>query len=538
VIKAQQGLGGNDNTQTKILNSQIDRLQQKLIESDNRSKDQISKMLALHNELTRKRDLLASAPLRKDVEELEREKLRYEAELEQVVGMHKRHLTEFKKVKKERDEATADLLLAKGALDEKTKLLDSSKNASNKVITSLRALNLSNDELKDKLDQTNLLNQELKDELASTTLERDKLSQLLNLSDADKVKRTIKEAFRLGEEVRKQQSIIKQLIDDKNASQDEILVWQNKLAVAKQKIINLEGENTDYIRRISSLENSLNNTNTKLSNSLNNPNASPLEKEEAIELKKALKRLTVKLERKKQAEEILWKEYQKSGEQGSQLGFSIANLIQDKITLTAAEKKLLQDKQDTDKFRLPGVKPKSPAQRQAAIARTNSQIQSLESLALRFVEKDQLETAKEIYDEAYDAHGEHYPFFINRGVVRYNLNEFSDAEEIFESGTQLKENSPYTHYMLGVCRYENQKDEQAKKSLQQAIKLKPDYVDAYLYLGAISYSQGDLPKAQEHYQKAVRINQKSAIKTYNNALKSGLAPILEYEKQIGINKVN
>jgi len=571
--KAQQGLGGNDNTQTRILNSQIDRLQQKLGASDKRSKEQLKKMFELHNELTKKRDMLASAPLRKDVENLEREKQRYEAEIESIVAIHKKHLREFKKMSDEKDQAMANLELMKGSLAEKSKQLDASKKASHKVVTALRktikeqqaqigsleqqvvALNLQNDTLKEKLAATNSLNQELKDELAAVTLERDKLGQLLNLNDTERAKRTIKEALRLGEEVRKQQAIIKQLINDKNMTQDEVLSWQSKLAVAKQKIINLENENTDYIRRIASLENSLRNTNNKLTKSLDDPNANPMEREEAIELKKALKRLTVKLDRKKQAEEMLWKEYQKSGTQGSSLGFAIANLIQDKITLTDDEKKLLKKKQDTANFSLPGVKLKSPAERKAAMVRADAQIESLESLALGCVERGNLETAKVIYDEAYNAHGQHYPFFINRGVVRFNLNEFEDAEEIFESGTQLKEKSPYTHYMLGVCRYENQKDELAKKSLQQAINLRPDYTDAYMYLGNISYAQGNLNKAKDCYAKAVRINpedskaqynlsyihfemgnKKQAVKFYNEALKAGLAPMLDYEKKIGINK--
>ena len=223
---------------------------------------------------------------------------------------------------------------------------------------------------------------------------------------------------------------------------------------------------------------------------------------------------------------------------------------------TKAHKKIQRKKkEDTDKFRLPGIKPKSPAERQVAMARSKAQIESLESLALRCVEKGNLETAKEIYDEAYDSHGHHYQFFINRGVVRYKLEEFVEAEEIFESGTQLKEKNPYTHYMLGVCRYENGKDELAKKSLKEAIALQPDYPDAHVYLGNIAHVQGNNTRAKEHYQKAVRLNpedskawynlsyihhkrgnNKEAIIAYNQALKAGLAPILDYEKKIGIRK--
>ena len=208
----------------------------------------------------------------------------------------------------------------------------------------------------------------------------------------------------------------------------------------------------------------------------------------------------------------------------------------------------------TDSFQL-SAGTVTEEQRAIAQAKSKNQIESLEAMARRFVEKGSLNTAKEIYDEAWEKHGYHYPFFINRGVVRVQLGQFLEAEEIFESGAQLKENNAYTHFMLGFCRYKNSKDELAKKSLETAVHIRPDYVDAYNYLGHIAYSSGANPQAREYLSKAVSIDpdnreahfnlsnvhfvlgdNKKAINSYNNALKAGLPPNFDYEKKLGLGK--
>ncbi len=569
--KAQQGLG-HENTQVKILNNQTRKLIEQIKKLDQKNNQAQADLLALLDQLNRERAKLAAAPLRQDVEKLEREKKRYEAELDLIYGTHKRLLKSHKKLQQERDNALNELKLAQLALENKSKLLASSKNASHKIVSALRRqikaqqqqitslqqqvnmLDAENKSLKTQLADAHAINDELKNEINAITLERDKLSELLNLSDVDRTKRTIKEALRLGKELSEAKLTIKQILADKNAAQDEVLEAKNNLAVAKQKIINLQNDNTDYIRRLGKLEDTLKDTKDKLELALQNQAASPEKSEEASVLKKALQRITAKLERKKEAEKLLWEEFKRSGIPGSPIGKAIAKLIQNEVTLTKEETKLLNTRADTDRFRLSGASPLTPAARKAAQQRSKYKIQSIEALALRCIEKGKLTTAKEVYDEAYDEYGYYYPFFINRAVVRFDLGEFEEAEEIFESGSQLKEKNPYTHFMLGVCRFKNHKDELAKKSLQTAVDLRPDYTDAYIYLSLIAHAHQNYSKAQSYLEKAVRINPENAIaqrnlaqvyhlqgknslakKAYNNALKAGLTPDFEFEKQIGIH---
>ncbi len=571
VRKSAQGIG-TENSQTKILNDQIHKLQEQLRSSQRQSKAAQNKTIQTLDKLTRERAKLATAPLKKDIEKLAQDKQRLETELENFVSHHKKLLDSHKELAKQRDDLVNELKLAQSAYKQKTEQLDNSKAASHKVVKALRgqikaqaaqitalnnqvaALNTENEGLRTQLATTDEINRELTQNLAAVTLERDKYSALLDLDQTDRTKKTIQEALRLGEELRKAQDSIKQLQANQNAVQDDILDAQAKLAVAKRKIINLQNENTAYIRRIGSLEDNLRATKAQIEQGIAKGANNPLQAEEVKTLKTALKRITTQLERRKQAEQILVEEYQKANIKNPALMDAIVSLTDNNVTLTARETQMLKEKEDTDRFTIASG-TRSAEVRQIAKTKSKNQIEALESIARKCIEKGNLKTAKDIFDQAYDDHGHHYPFFINRGVVRAQLGEFMEAEEIFESGSQLKEKNAYTHFMLGYCRFKNNNDVMAKKSLEAAIHIRPDYVDAYIYLGLIAHANGDDSKAKEHLKKATRIDPEhkeaqfnlsqihymlgektKAQEAYNNALRAGLPPNFEYEKKIGIDK--
>ncbi|MGJ8655481.1 MAG: tetratricopeptide repeat protein [Akkermansiaceae bacterium] len=571
--KAAQGLGG-ENSQTQILNDQIRKLQDQLRSSERQSRSAQQKTIETLDQLTRERAKLATAPLKKDIEKLAQDKQRLESELDGIVSVHKRLLTNHQNLAKERDELLGELKLAESAYKKQTELLEDSKKASHKVVNALRtqikaqaaqitalndqvtALNAENEGLRTQLTNANDINAELTQNLAAVTLERDKLSELLDLSDGDRTKKTIQEALRLGEELRKAQNSIKQLLTNQNAAQDQIIIAENKLAVAKKKIIDLQSENTNYIRRIGSLEDNLRVTKEQLEKRIASGPSNPLQAEEVTTLKEALKRITTQLDRRKQAEKILIAEYQKANIKNPELTDAIVNLTENNVKLTARESQILKEQADTDRFVIASGAT-SPEARAIAKVKSQNQIESLESLAKRFVESGNLQTAKDVFDQAYDAHGHHYPFFINRGVVRAQIGEFIEAEEIFENGAQLKENNAYTHFMLGYCRFKTNDDVMAKKSLEAAIHIRPDYTDAYIYLGLIAHASGNDTQAKEYLNKAIRIDPEhkeaqfnlsqihyvlgettKAKEAYNNALRAGLPPNFEYEEKLGIKKSN
>lgn len=571
LLKSGQGLT-TENSQTKILNDQINKLQEQVRSSQQQSKAAQQKTLETLDQLTRERARLATAPLKQDIEKLAQDKQRLETELEGIVTIHKKLITNHENLSKERDELLGELKLAESAYKKKTEDLEKTKTAGHSVMTALRdqikaqanqisglqdqvaALNKENIGLRTQLDSADDINKELTENLAAVTLERDKLSELLDLSDGDRTKKTIYEALRLGEELRKAENVIKELQANQNVAQDQINIAENNLVVAKKKIIDLQVENTTYIKRIGTLEDNLRITQEELEKKMANVKANPLQTEEVTTLKSALRRITTSLERRKQAEKILIDEHQKANINNPELTQAILNLTENNVTLTAKESQMLNEQEDTDKFIIASGST-SPEVREIAKLKSQNQIDSLESLAKRCIEKGNLQTAKDIYDGAYDAHGHHYPFFINRGVVRVQLGEFEEAKEIFESGSQLKENNAYTHFMLGYCRFKTNDDVMAKKSLEAAVHIRPDYIEPYIYLALIAHTDGDNNKAKDYLMKAVSIDpehkeaqfnlsqilnildeKSEAKKAYENALRAGLPPNFDYEKKLGIKK--
>lgn len=568
--KATQGLGG-ENTQTKILNQQIARLNQKLQNEEKLSKETQRKYQATLNQLHRERARLAVAPLQRDVELLKKERDQNIADLKNMVAVHRATLEKQRVLNDKYNTLARDLDLAQRSLKKKSDELEKSKKAGHKVVAALRKQNKAlqsqvtalqtqlssvkteNEILQEQLTQSEAVNAELKRDLAAVTLERDNLNELIKLSDTDRVKKVIKENLRLGKELHQIRLAYKKLQEDKNASQDQLIEAENKLAVAKQKIINLEEIKAQYQKRIGDLEDHLRTTKDRLAQV--KENGSPLEQEEAQVLKDTLKRITLQLERRKQAEALLWKEYTKSAYKDSELGKAIQAVMNKKIALTEKEKGLLKMKRDTDSFVLSNSGNMTAEQRRIKLERSDAQVDSLSSLAKRCIERGSLQTAKEIYDEAYADHGYHYPFLVNRGVVRVQLNEYEEALEIFEHSSQLKERNAYSHFMLGYCRFKLGMDDLAKKSFDEAIRIRPDHIDSYLYHGLIAYSQSNYKGAQEYFENAVRLNpdhreaqfnlsqvyfamkQKTKAKeAYNSALRAGLTPNFAYEKRLGINK--
>jgi tetratricopeptide (TPR) repeat protein len=137
------------------------------------------------------------------------------------------------------------------------------------------------------------------------------------------------------------------------------------------------------------------------------------------------------------------------------------------------------------------------------------------------------------------------------------LDEIEDAEAIFELGTSQRPLSPYTHFMLGMSRFKQNNDDLAAKSIDRAIDLKPDYKEALLYRGIIEAQNARYTKALDLFQNAVEIDpeygaayyniaqvhslkgdKKKAREVYNNGLRAGLAPDLDFEHKIGINKAS
>jgi Tfp pilus assembly protein PilF/chromosome segregation ATPase len=570
--KNQQGLG-RESTQTRMLNGEIARLQQELRRSQQLGQKDQQKLLDTIEELQRTRNTLATAPLRADVEKLKQEKEKQEQELIYLAKAYQRDkkLLEIKTI--ENQQLQKEARLAKDQLAAKTKLLEQADANTKAVVAAMRSeinslkSQLAASESKrreqegeikslmERLAQSETIEEELRTDLASMTAERDQLSEMLKLSDADRAKELMKENLRLGKELSIAKRNLEQLHADKNAALDRVTQAETDVAIAKQQLIYKRQENIEFRKRIANLESTLSSTRERLSTVSNKPVVDEAAREEAELLKQTVKRLMTQAKRRRQAEQLLWEEYRRTALIDPNFVEEYEAVAGEEIQLTDRERTMLTVAQPQGDMHFAGSNLDQKS-REIAQAKADEKISTYHSIAQRWIEKDNLEVAKELYDEAYDSIPD-YSFLVNRGVVRLKLEEFEDAEGIFELGTTQRPRSPYTHFMLGMSRYYLQNDDLAAKSMDRAIDLQPDYKEAFLYRGFIEYRNGRNQNALEFITNAIQLDpeyeeahfnlavlhnlmgdNKKAKKAYNDALRAGLAPNLEFERKIGINKAN
>ncbi|MGJ8672414.1 tetratricopeptide repeat protein [Rubritalea sp.] len=570
--KQEQGLGA-ESTQSRMLNGQIARLQQELRQSQQLGQNDQQKLISTIDELQRTRNALATAPLRADVEKLKLEKEKQEQELIYIAKAYQRDkkLLEIKSI--ENLQLQKEARHAKDQLAEKTKLLEQSETNTKAVVAAMRSeiqslksqLTVSeakrreqDGEIKnllERLSQSETIEEELRTDLASMTMERDQLSEMLKLSDADRAKELMKENLRLGKELSVAKRNLEQLHLDKNAALDRVTQAETDVAIAKQQLIYKRKENIEFRKRISNLEATLSNTQESLSSISNKPVVDDAAREEAELLKQTVKRLMTQAKRRRQAENLLWDEYRRTSLIDPDFVEQYEKIAGEEIELTERERTMLTVAQSQGDLHFAGSNIDQQS-REIAQAKADEKIAVHHSIAQHWIEKDNLEVAKEIYDEAYDTIPD-YSFLVNRGVVRLKLGEYEDAEGIFELGTTQRPRNPYTHFMLGMSRFYQENDDLAAKSMDRAIDLKPDHKEAFLFRSIIEARNGRNQNALEFITNAIQLdpdyeaayfnlavlhnmmgNKTKAVKAYNDALRAGLAPNLEFEKTIGILKAN
>lgn len=566
VKASQQGLG-IESAQTRMLTQQISKLQSELNRSKELGKNDQQQLLTTIEELQRTRTQLATAPLRADVEKLRKVKAKQEKELKFLVNAHRNVTKKIELKTIENQKLSKELASTKLLLNQKIESLESSKSHTASVVSSMRqeiaslkqklqsaqsTIAKQKDEISDlihRVAQSEILTDELREELNNVTTERDQLSSMLKLSDADRAQKLMRENLRLGRELSTAKQHLKQLHNDKNTALDRVTEAEASLAVAKHQIILKRQENAEFRKRISQLETRLKQTQEQLVASHSAPSSDPAAREEVELLKKTVNRLIAQSSRRRQAERLLWMEYQKLAPSNSAFTNEYLELAGDDVQLTERERQVVLKHQSESTLHSP-LTNATRLDQQLAKAKANERIATYHNIAAKLVTKGELEFAQDIYDEAYDSIPD-FSFLVNRGVIRMRRNNYQEAEQIFELSTSQRPRNPYSHFMLGMTRFHLQDDDLASKSIQQAITLKPDYKEAILYRGIIEGRNHRYENAIEHFTNAIELDpdyevahfnlaiiynmmgdNKEASKAYNKALRAGLAPNHSFEQKI------
>ena len=564
----------------QILETDNNRLRQKLNEELNkgaakgdtvtqkRLAEQISKRTREINTL---RNILARAPLQKDMDSLERRNRTVAAELDITARVlketQKKHLQVIKEMQKHKDNAE----LAQKRAEEIQEDMDAQKKIDNEVVTELRkeltsvtkmldntrrelgVANANATRIERALLEAKTTITELTEERNDLLTERDTLHSILKRDGSAGVQKLIAENVRLGKELKDSTARLKFLKLDNDATKDELTEAKRDLAVAKNRIMTYQQNSYSNTIRIKTLERQLRDSEADLLTGRDNNGSSPaanrVKSEENDILRSTVKRLIATQERQRTASKILWETYTKSKIKIPGFENMIDDIRNAKVELTQEEKGLVTQRRPDREFRSPDRVSLTHARTHAT--ELEKEIARYDPSVKRAFEKGRFEAARQILEDMDERFPGHFPTLCNRGVVELNTADYQKAAEFFNEAITMRENSSYAHHMLGFTRYEQQEADAARNSFQRSLDLRPNNAQAHLYLGILAGKAARSEQATQHFLTALKLdptlaeayfnlsvvylqdqNKKEATAYYTKAIDNGLPPNPQHELRL------
>jgi len=522
-------------------------------------------------ELTTLRNILARAPLQKDMDQLARQNRTIKAEIDITARALKESQKKLSQTQKTAKKYQEDAILAERRAEQIKKNMEAQKKIDNKVVRELRkelqtvtamlettrrelgAANAQVERMQRSLTESQATIKELTKERNELRTERDTLANILKQNDSAGVQKLIAENMRLGKALKESLDRLEFLKRDNNSTKDELVEAKRDLAIAKTRIMKYQQQQSDHGRRIKTLESQLRDAEADLvaARSKNPESANNTAKGEEIEILKAtVKRLIASQERRRTAEKILWETYQKSQVQIPGLPEVIRDIRNAKVELTDQEKVLITVRRPDGEFMGPRRVSRNHAQ--AFGNALEEEIATYTPLMKRAFEKGRFEAARQILEDMDERFPGHFPTLCNRGVVELKTENYNDATAFFSEAITMRENSSYAHRMLGLSLYQGKDFDGARNSFERALDLKPGNASAHLYLGNLAGAGKRYKQAEGHFLTAIKLDptlseayfnlseiyfqQKDKVKAaefYGKALENGLQPKLAHEKKLG-----
>ena len=127
------------------------------------------------------------------------------------------------------------------------------------------------------------------------------------------------------------------------------------------------------------------------------------------------------------------------------------------------------------------------------------------ALAVQNHQKNNLQVAKNLYNETLKKNSDHVYAHNNLGIVLNELGEYQKAINCYEKAIQIQPNYAAAHYNLGIVLNELGEYQKAINCYEKAIQIEPNYVKAYNNLGKTVEGLGENQKAISCYEKAIQI---------------------------------
>jgi len=483
---------------TKLTSAELDR-------SENRAQLRTAIM-----QLEQERATKANAPLKAEMESLQDKLSIASQERDAMAFAVKKSRKQYQQVLAQNKILQADLQLARIKEKELNQKLLDERNINNDLVTSLRkqkktlvkelndmerkweSSRLQITSLNRQLEESQAIVSELQAERDSLLIERDRMSDLLAMTDNERSKKLIVQNMQLGKQLTDALEKVEMLSKEENAAKDKMLQARAELAHAKKSINHFKTLTIDQDRRIAQYEEKLLNVQTNLENT-------PI-----TMLREIAQRQIQQQKRRKASKQLLIENAKKLG--------VLAELIDPINAATGVDTTLTEDEKALV-AQLPGTSTKfftassAPAEvRNREQAKLDQQTKSLTLAGTTAFLKQNYIVAGQCFEYIIEQNPGHIDSMLSLGVISMRLKESEKAAENFRAAIAMRDNMPYAHRMLGVNLYNKNDLFESQACFLRAVQLDPRDHTSYTYLGNIAGMQKEFDTAEVNYTAAIDIN--------------------------------
>lgn len=395
-----------------------------------------------------------------------------------------------------------------------------------------------------ELEQSKEAFTQLRDERDSLLRERDQMAALLNLNEAGRIQQLIEQNMGLAKNLREANETVERLSRESNADKDAQVDALRDLAIAKSQINQLLNEKRDQQERLRQLEARLRNEDSALATGTSS--ADPAETQL---LRDIIKRQLRVQERRNQARDLLVEAAKQLGKKDDNLAKAIELFDSEDIALSPEEMKLIADRQVDGEFISPFARDRASVS--AATVSLQRDITVYERTAEKAYLAGRYLPTRELFQMILDQHPGHIPSLCKLGIVYIKLNEPAEAVDSFRRATELDQQNPYAHRMLGFALMNLGDIPGSERALRTAVQLDPTDAKANMLLARACYNLGRIGEAESYFKASITADpmlsepyynlaviclkdkrKEDARNYYNQALERGALPDTDLEEKL------
>jgi tetratricopeptide (TPR) repeat protein len=162
-----------------------------------------------------------------------------------------------------------------------------------------------------------------------------------------------------------------------------------------------------------------------------------------------------------------------------------------------------------------GQRQQAKSYYQKILAKNSDHVDSLHLLGLIEAEDGNLTKGLEYINKALKQRPKFAPFYINRGLIHQRLQQFSEAENDFQTVIQLMPDKAIGYRKMGELESLRHNTKAAISAFEQALAKEPSCIEAHNQLGNLYLAQERYELAERHFEASLT-NKADAAAVWNN----------------------